>query len=39
MAVCRHGPILKSKAKKKEILGSPFFASASLTSIVDWVKA
>lgn len=24
MAVCRHGPILKSKAKKKEILGSPF---------------
>lgn len=25
MAVCRHGPILKSKAKKKEILGSPFF--------------
>lgn len=24
MAVCRHGPILKSKATKKEILGSPF---------------
>ena len=39
MAVCRHGPILKSKAKKKGDPWISFFASASLTSIVDWVKA
>lgn len=39
MAVCRHGPILKSKAKKRRSLDLLFFASASLTSIVDWVKA